>query len=444
MFAFSIRGSLANVRARHLALAALILATACRSKERRAEPVSEGSGGPIDPISVRVGELLAQLRDPDPAERGDAIDQIRGLASRHALDTDEGIALLRALPSIAVATGDQLDPQTAVVAALAEDPRMPYLPVIEEIAGELGPQARTRAIALIGMIDDATAARYFLRLLRAFPDESPSLAFAHLQEQPQQADVLFPELVGLAEHPALFDDVIFTALAYCGAGEVGPGVLAEHSPDLLASYRAAREQLLPRQRSSGVAWMYAESYAATRYEAGLLLDLMGCLPYDLVQTDLAEALEYEDPELLYYTVNSLLTHQVPLRGKVIEKIAASDATRAWLFETLVKAQQPHLFPERWRTQEAFARSALAATVRRERGEVPDEIELLEVVPDGDADHYLMRFRFLPPHELAERGWMGGVAGPFRRADAPTTDDQLGSWTEFREPATITKARVVAP
>jgi hypothetical protein len=430
------------VRGRHLALAALILAVGCKSRSRRAEPAPERNGGPIDPISVRVGELLAQLRDADPAERGDAIDQIRGLASRHALDTDEGIALLRALPTIAVATGDQLDPQTAVVAALAEDPRMPYLPVIEEIAGELGAQARTRAIALIGMIDDPTAARYFLRLLRAFPDESPSLAFAHLMQETPQADVLFPELIALAEHPALFDDVVYTALHYCGSGELAPAVLAEHSPALLASYRAAREMLLPRQRSQGVAWMFAESYAEARDDAGLLLDLMGCMPYELVETDLIDALDYQDPALLYYTVNSLLTHRVPLRGRVLEKIAASDETRIWLYETLRGAEQPGLFPERWRTQEAFARAALAAFVRRERGEIPDEIELVEVIPDGDGDHYLLRFRFLPPHELAERGWMGGVAGPFLRADAPTTDDQLGTWTEFRELATITRERVV--
>lgn len=431
------------MRSQHLALAALILASGCKGRSRRAEPAPEGSGGPIDPISVRVGELLAQLRDPEPAERGDAIDQIRGLASRHALDTDEGIALLRALPTIAVATGDQLDAQTAVVAALAEDPRMPYLPVIEEIADELGPQARTRAIALIGMIDDPTATRYFLRLLRAFPDQSPSLAFAHLQQHPQQADVLFPELVALAEHPALFDDVLYTALAYCGAGVVAPPVLAEHAPELLAGYRAARELLLPRQKSKGVAWMFAESYAEARDDAGLLLDLMGCLPYELVHTDLTEALDYEDPQLLYYTVNSLLTHQVALRGRTLEKIAASDETRAWLFDTLVNVEQPQLFPEKWRTQEAFARAALAAAVRRERGEIPDDIELVELVPDGADDHYVMRFRFLPPHELAERGWMGGVAGPFRRADAPTTDDRMGSWTEFREPSTITRERVLA-
>ena len=160
---------------------------------------------------------------------------------------------------------------------------MPYLPVIEEVADELGAQARTRAIALTGMIDDPTAARYFLRLLRAFPEESPSLAFAHLQQTPQQADVLFPELLGLAEHPALFDDVLYTTLQYCGAGDLPAGTFTDHTADLIAGYRAAREQLLPRQKKSGVAWMFAQSYAETRDDAGLLLDLRGCMPREQVE-----------------------------------------------------------------------------------------------------------------------------------------------------------------
>jgi hypothetical protein len=263
---------------------------------------------------VRVDELLAQLRDDLPAEQVDAIEQVRGLARRRALTEEEGLALLRAAPSI--------EPQAALVAALAEDPRMPYLPVIEDLAGALAPEARTRAIAMVGMIDDPTAARTFLRLVAAFPDDSPSLAFAHLKEHPQQADVLFPALLPLTRHPALTADVLATAVAYCGEGRMRPHLLAQEADRLLALYRAGPE---PEQ-------------------AALLLDLMGCMPLELVEADLRRALESDDPVLLYYACNSLLTHGVVPPSEVLARIAASDQTRDWLRALLDDAGRPELFP----------------------------------------------------------------------------------------------------
>ena len=326
-----------------MVIAAAIALTGCEDRSRRVEPAPVGTG-PIDPVSVRVGELLAQLRGGDRGERADAIEQIRGLASRRALDTDEGIALVYALPSVPIGEGDEVDAQTAVVAALAEDPRLPYLPAIEQVAGALGPRARTRAIALVGMIDDPTAARFFLRLLAAYPDESPGLAFAHLKAHPQQADALFPELLALAERPTLFYDVLGTALAYCGDGKLRPRALGAHAGPILEAYREARELLLPRQDEEGVAWMTAQSYAEARAGAALLLDLMGCMPLDVVETDLREALDYRDPVLLYYATNSLLTHGVVPPAEVLARIAASDETREWLRAMLADADRPELFP----------------------------------------------------------------------------------------------------
>ena len=61
----------------------------------------------------------------------------------------------------------------------------------------------------------------------------------------------------------------------------------------------------------------------------------------------------------------------------------------------------------------------------ELGRVPDEIELMKVVPidtglaGGIYDYYLFRFRTLEPHWAAKNGWIAGVSGPFHRQASPT-------------------------
>jgi hypothetical protein len=56
---------------------------------------------------------------------------------------------------------------------------------------------------------------------------------------------------------------------------------------------------------------------------------------------------------------------------------------------------------------------------------PDIIELKRVISghrgpkQGIFDWYLFRFRTLEPHWGAKDGWLAGVAGPFRREDAPS-------------------------
>jgi len=416
-------------------LIALLLTTACQERPSRRDGAPAARGGPIDPISVRVSELLRDLHGGSRA-RAEAIEQIRGLTTRHALDPEEGIALLRSLPDLAPAA--DLDPQTAIVAALAEDPRMSYLPVIEEVAARLAPAPRIRAIALVGMIDDPTAARTFLRLLGRFPDQSPSLAFAHLRASPQQARVLFPALLPLASHPMLFRDILSTALAYCDQGRLPASLLAREAPQVIEAYHDARDLLLPAQRWSGTAWMYADSYAAAREDAIMLLDLMGCLPADLVAPELHGALSYQDPRLLYTATRSLLTHGEAPPAKVLDRIAASDETRVWLWQLLQDAGRFELFPARWRTQEALAASSLAEWLARpdQLGRPPDDLELVEIVPidagppDGVLDFFVFRFHPPAPQDGARRRWLAGVAGPYLRKDAPTIDDHGGTFSAY--------------
>jgi hypothetical protein len=428
---------------RALALCALVATTGCRERAAtpRPEPaVPRDDPGPVDPVSVRAGELLADLRSADPHTRTIAVDQIRGLSGRHALTEEEGLALLRGLPTVPPPPLGGVDLQVAVLAALSEDPRLPYLRAIEDVAADLRPAARARALALVGMIDDPTAARTFLRLLDHHPDPSPSLAFAHLQQHPQQLDVLFPALLALTTHPALFEDVATTALAWCDRGFATPSSFAPHADTLLGVYRDQREALIPLQKPSGVAWMWRDTYAEPRRVASMLLDLFGCLPFDLVSTDLTEALTYRDPHLLYVATRSLMSHDVVPPAAIFERMAAADETRVWLYQLLVDADRRDLFPARHFTQEAFARSQLAdwLAARDHLGRIPESFTLLAIVPvdagppDGILDFYVFSFP-------SDHGTLAGVAGPYLRSAEPTIDDHAGTFSALELAAAKTPA-----
>jgi hypothetical protein len=72
----------------------------------------------------------------------------------------------------------------------------------------------------------------------------------------------------------------------------------------------------------------------------------------------------------------------------------------------------------------------------ELNRVPDEIELMKVVPvdtglpGGIYDYYLFRFRTKEPHWAAKNGWIAGVSGPFLRGDEPTTDALGDTFSSF--------------
>jgi hypothetical protein len=54
------------------------------------------------------------------------------------------------------------------------------------------------------------------------------------------------------------------------------------------------------------------------------------------------------------------------------------------------------------------------------GRERDDIEQMAVIPlpDSTLDMYVFRFRTLGDHWAAAKGWLAGVAGPYRRAELP--------------------------
>ena len=184
--------------------------------------------------------------------------------------------------------------------------------------------------------------------------------------------------------------------------------------------------------------MWTDDYQKHRSRASLLLDLAGYLPPADVARDLTDALAFRDPRLVYFALTSLLENEAALPPAAVAAVAATPELRNHLYEKLKEADQEQMIPPRSRTQAAFAEAEMVRWLvyPTELGRVPDRIELKKVVSvdaggaNGALDYYLFRFRTLPPHWAAKNGWMAGVAGPFLRKDAPTTEAEGDTFSEF--------------
>jgi hypothetical protein len=112
--------------------------------------------------------------------------------------------------------------------------------------------------------------------------------------------------------------------------------------------------------------------------------------------------------------------------------------RKYLYDELEKLDQSPLFPQEHKAQGAFAESDMVNRLvfSTELGRVPDEIELMAVVPvdteteAGFLDHYVFRFCTHEPHWAAKDGWVAGVSGPFLRKHAPSTISLGGTFSSF--------------
>ena len=401
------------------------------SKEERVEPATTGS--------ERIRSLIERLRSQDESTRRAAMDELRQLGKGEGFSLSEGVQLLRATTlEFSGNTPGLWDTPTWMIAAVADEPRREYLPIIKELFPRWGISARERALDLLSGIDDAAAAETFMQLLRENASEISSPPLMRLQRQPHHPEVFFPGLLELVKHEAIANDVYLTTLNFCQEGLLPPDKLAGYAAPFQDAYRRERDWLRPKQRDKGAGWMWEEDYQEHRNRAALLLDLFSCLSIETVEFDLRDATSFRDARLAYFGAVSLLKHGKGVSADALKAVAASPEMRGSLYEELKKTHKIDLFPRRYLTQEAFAESEMVRWLvyPTELGRVPDEIELMKVVsadtrePDGILDYYVFRFRTFKPHWAAKDGWTAGVAGPFLRKDAPSPDAYGGTFSSF--------------
>jgi hypothetical protein len=392
-------------------------------------------------MAPRLDDLLERLDGPDPRARERAVRRIARLG-RAGFTPEQGVLVLKAS---SLPYPPRRDPtrDTAVDllrAALAV-PYPEYLPHVVARFQYWGKRARAEAVALLMRIDDRRAAEAVVEVVRRHgpAGEVPRLPLGLYATRPQHAEVFFPELLAHLGDPKLGFAVASLALAFASATQLEPGTLEPHADALLALYAKRRAKLMPAQRPAGTAWQWEANYNRRRWQAGVLLDLLGHVTTSAVEAELRQALgEYADARLRMNVALSLLRLDADVDSGTVAEIAASAEARKWLFDGLQKLERFHLYPADFKSQAALAESDLVNWLIHptELGRAPDAVELIQSVPfdtgtdEGWGDYYLFRFRTEAPHWAARYGWIAGVSGPFLRKDRPTVQALGDTFSTF--------------
>ena len=327
-----------------------------------------------------------------------------------------------------------------LVALACFNPLPEYIPVVVEVFDRLSDDAKWSAQIILTELESREAAEAFMTIVRTHAPTGRlnTLITSRLVNKPRHPDVFFPEILKYASSPDLSFQIYRLCLAYCEARLVPAGWLAPFTDQLVNSCSDLANKLRPAQKDQGIEWMWEDDYQEHRHFAGLLLDLLGYLPGDRVEEQLREGLKYKDPRLKHFALVSLLRLGKLVDKKDVDTVASHAETRNMLYTHLGRLGKSSLFPEEYRTQEAFAESDMVnwLVFPTELSRVPDEIELMKVVaidtglPDAIYDYYLFRFRTREPHWAAKDGWIAGVSGPFLRKDQPTTESLGDTFSTF--------------
>lgn len=244
------------------------------------------------------------------------------------------------------------------------------------------------------------------------------------------------------------DRVRHDVLLACGkAKKLSPGLAVRGAPLTLGRLSTLLTALEPAQQTQGKAWRWQEAYAERRFEADVIADLLGFLPKSAESVRALRRTEaLHDPLLkLWASVSLLRLGEQPAAGSVV--VVAGDAeTRNLLLDQLDELKRRDLFPTLQLTQAKLAESNMVGWLAypTELGRAPDHIELMKVIeqdagPEGGGvfAYYIFRFKNDPPDERAAEGWLAGVAGPFRKLEAPSTQawgetfSTFSAWDAFK-------------
>jgi hypothetical protein len=242
----------------------------------------------------------------------------------------------------------------------------------------------------------------------------------------------FTKLVDSASSDELRHEFLVACLNLCSEEVIRRQDIEAHAPAILEYWRDAFEGASALQGlADKLDWKIDPDYSEVRLAAGLLLDLMGYLPIQQVESALREGLSLTDQHLKMCAALSLLCQLQIVEPEELEKIAASHEVRILLLEQLKLQNMEWLMPEAWSSPEMLAASELSRWVAHpmELGTPPEEIELMGTFPAmtdaGISDIYLFRFREYPKPWEPSEGWQAGIAGPMSNGEAVGS-----SWSRF--------------
>lgn len=322
-----------------------------------------------------------------------------------------------------------------------EKPDVDYISEIQNVFSALNSDAKTSALMFLQKYDKKESIVTYIELISKHYIELSSLPIFELEKNPKYEEIIFPQLLYCTDNEKITYDIYLLALKYLDTGLITVNKEDKFINQVLSECKNNRKKIEsiqgPKDKRD---WIWdMEDYLELRYKQEIILDLLGFIDNQTSIEEQKRGLNFNDNRLKYFSILSLLKHDIEVSMIETELVASDLETRNLLYDGLKKINRLDLFPQQYKNQAAFAESNMVNWLiyPTELGRVLDEIELMKVVSedtktaDGVIEFYLFRFRSNHP-DWVESGWMVGLAGPFITKGGPNTDAYGYTFSSFEK------------
>jgi hypothetical protein len=379
----------------------------------------------------RLDHIFDGLRSTDHRVQRESGDALGDLVAVTRLTTEEAAQALRlAAEDLPPRENEWEDSASDLVLAAVTGASEELISVVEDVYAHLPtPFSRTAALRILANLGTREAVASLALLLSAPPDPREDLDTIWWEAEPRHADLVLPALLRRLDIRASRADIFDLAIRLAATESIPPEHAAVLAPTALADVRKLRRRA-PETFDCRARNLDAALDRRRRSERALAV-----IGYAAPSTEAIDELRQwidRDPVPASAALASLVRYGVEPDAAAVERIAADPEARRRLFSALCELNRLELIPPQYSTQEALAEAELVEwlTYPAELGRPPDEVRLADVISAdtdrGPADLFVFRIRSEAWHYTGPR-WFAGVAGPYLRADEPTTD---GGWMTF--------------
>ncbi len=380
-------------------------------------------------------ELLIDLENQEDSVRLGAIESLEDMK----LSDKQRLCLLQeATKDFPPAKYEWQSIPGILVEKATRKPSIALLPVIKDNYKDYDRCAKNEALRYLSGYDDSKAITLYKECALEYPCDIEYLPVGVLNKNFRYKSILFPDMLKLFEQESTGSDVLSLFLDYLNAGQLDPIEYASYTDMFVSLSEKYRKITVERQRTEVDLWEDGD-YQNARYKSGLVADLLCYFENHNVINELEQYSQLSDNKLRMFAALSLVKLGREIDSESCERIAADSECRKWFYDNLVELDKASMFPEKYRTQEAFAESDMINWLLfpTELGRLPDSIELMRIVEvdsrseDGVVEFYL--FRFKSEHEdWKENGWMAGVSGYFPKKEKPSTSGYGYTFSSFEK------------
>ena len=371
---------------------------------------------PKDPLD----KLLEKLHDEDSDKREDAINKLEKMK----IGVNEGLKILEySKQKFPPSEFEWIDISARLVDIIAKTPQFEYINKVESIFDHVSIPAKVSILLFLAEYDEKEALDVYIKLLGKVYYDLRGLPTGSLLRRPRHASSIFPAILKYVDNKYLTRDIYHLLLRYFIEGLVNEDFIGDYKNEIVKDTLFMADRV--KQWSFGgypnTMWD-DEEYLELRTYAGVHFDLAGYIKDVRIIKCLYNLLSLEDMRLKMFAVISLLKHNCKVEEEHFLNIAKNNEMRNWFFSSLDALGKADLFPGEYRNQEKFAESNMVDWLcyPTELGREPDEIELMQIFEDPKYEYYLFRFRS-DSDGWKDKGWMAGLAGPFKVNDMPTVD-----------------------